>query len=50
MADDNKQDRQEVYTTNLYIVFMVLFWPIAVYFFLRFLFAAVSKTPGGGND
>lgn len=50
MADEHKHDRKDIYSTNLYIFFMVLFWPIAVYFFFRFLIAALSKTPGGGND
>lgn len=49
-VDEDKSDREEIYHTNLYIIFMVIFWPIAVYFFLRFLIVAiVSRKPGGGN-
>jgi len=41
--DDNKESREEVYATNLYIFFMMLFWPVTVYFFLRFTIAALTK-------
>jgi len=48
-VDENKHDRQEIYHTNLYIIFMIIFWPISVYFFLRFFITAVLRKPGGGN-
>lgn len=50
IVDENKSDRQEIYHTNLYIIFMIILWPMSVYFFLRFFVAAVSRKPGGGND
>jgi len=50
IADEQKQERQDIYSSNTYIFFMVLFWPTAFYFFCRFLIAAVSRKPGGGND
>lgn len=50
ILDEDKNCRQEIYFTNLYIFCMVLFWPMALYFFLRFLIAAVSRKPGGGDD
>ena len=50
VADERKCDREEIYRTNLYIIFMVIFWPIAAYFFFRFLIVAiVSRKSGGGN-
>ena len=47
IIDEDKGAREEIYSSNLYIVFMIIFWPIAIYFFLRFLVAAIISKKSG---
>lgn len=45
LFDENKGSRNFIYFTNLYIFFIIIFWPVTIYLFLRFLCMVFVNRP-----